>query len=193
MSATEKQAADQQESVVAVASEATEAKAAVSQCEIDALIRKRVYAAIALGLAPLPLVDLVGLYGIQVELVSALAHKYEVPFKKDMAKTLIGSLVGSVLPVAAAPAFFSLFKLIPIIGWSASATTMSIIGGASTYAVGRVFDKHFASGGTLLQADTGALREAFKEKYEEGKSFVSKMGNKKAPAAQDTVGQQSAS
>lgn len=159
MSATEKKAVEeQQDSVTTAVSEPLEEQPAVTQCEIDSLIRKRVYAAIALGLAPLPLVDLVGLYGIQVELVSALARKYGVPFKQDMVKALVGSLVGSVLPVAAAPTFFSLFKLIPVIGWSTSATTMSIIGGAATYAVGRIFDRHFASGGNLLQADTEKLR-----------------------------------
>ena len=90
----------------------------VSQDEIDALIRKRVYGAMALGLAPVAVLDLVGLFAIQVELVSALAKKYDVPFSKERAKNLIGSLLGSALPVALGPAAFSLLKAIPLIGMS---------------------------------------------------------------------------
>jgi uncharacterized protein (DUF697 family) len=163
---------------------AEEPKAPIPQHEIDEIIRKRVYGAVALGMAPVPLLDLVGLYAIQVELVRALAEKHGVPFRADLTKTLLGSLVGTVLPVGLAPAFFSLFKLIPVIGWTASASTLCIVGGASTYAVGRVFEKHFASGGTLLNVETDKIGAAFKEKYEEGKSFVGKLRKKPAPAEQ---------
>lgn len=152
--------------------------------EIDTLIRKRVYGAIALGMAPIPLLDLAGLYGIQLELVHALAKKYGVPFRAELAKPLIGSLVGSVLPVSAAPIVAYLVKFIPFIGWTTSAVSMSVVGGASTYALGRVFARHFASGGTLLAADAEKLRASFKAKYEEGKEFVSKLRGKKGePAA----------
>lgn len=162
---------------------AEEPKAPIPQHEIDDLIRKRVYAAVALGMAPVPLLDLVGLYAIQVELVRALAEKHGVPFRADLTKTLLGSLVGSVLPVGLAPVFFSLFKMVPLIGWTASASTMCIVGGASTYAVGRVFEKHFATGGTLLQVEADKLGTAFKEKYEEGKAYVGKLRKKNAPEA----------
>ncbi|HWR03457.1 MAG TPA: DUF697 domain-containing protein [Humidesulfovibrio sp.] len=155
----------------------------VAQCEIDALIRKRVYGAMALGLAPVAVLDLVGLFAIQVELVNALAKKYDVPFSKDKAKNIIGSLLGSALPVALGPAAFSLLKLIPLIGMTAGAATMTIMGGASTYAVGRVFNRHFASGGTLLDMDAGKLKESFRTYYNDGKQYVKGL-RKKSPEAQ---------
>lgn len=158
-------------------------KAAPTQAELDGVIRKRVYAAMALGLAPLPLLDLVGFYAIQIELAKALAQKYEVPFKEDRAKALIGALLGSVLPIALAPAAFSLAKLLPIVGQTLAASSLSLVGGAATYAMGQVFAKHFASGGALLQCDAGPLREAFKKSFEEGKTLVGKLGKKKT--AQD--------
>ena len=44
-------------------------KARVSRAEIDDIIRKHVYGAMALGLAPLPLIDVLGLVAIQMNLV----------------------------------------------------------------------------------------------------------------------------
>ena len=68
---------------------AAQAKVIIPACEIDAIIRKRVYGSVALGLAPIPLLDLIGLYAIQVDLVRALANKYGVPFKADMPSRLM--------------------------------------------------------------------------------------------------------
>lgn len=147
----------------------------VPQTEVDAIVRKRIYASMALGLAPIPVLDLVGLMGVQIELVHALAKKYDIPFKKNLAKTLIGSLVGGVLPVGVAPLFASLIKVVPVIGLTTGAASMCILGGASTYAVGRIFAKHFASGGTLLDLKTEKVKDSFKEHFEKGKNLVASM------------------
>jgi uncharacterized protein (DUF697 family) len=154
---------------------------AVKTEEIDAVIRNRVYAALALGLAPIPVVDLVGLTAIQIDLVRVLAKKYNVPFKKNAAKTIITALVGSVLPVGAAPLFASMMKLVPFVGLTTGAVSMSILGGASTYAIGKVFNRHFASGGTLLDVDTAKVKDSFQEQYEKGKSYASSLKKKKGP------------
>lgn len=170
--------------------------ATVCQDEIDAIIRKRVYGAMALGLAPVPMLDLVGLFAIEVELVNALAKKYDVPFSKDRAKNIIGSLLGSALPVALGPAAFSVLKAIPLIGMTAGAATMTIMGGASTYAVGRVFNKHFASGGTLLNMEGAKLKESFRNYYNEGKQYVKGLRKKSdaaEPAAEEAAPASSAS
>jgi len=165
----------------------------VSQDEIDALIRKRVYGAMALGLAPVAVLDLVGLFAIQVELVNALAKKYDVPFSKDRAKNLIGSLLGSALPVALGPAVFSLLKAIPLIGMTAGAATMTIMGGASTYAMGRVFNRHFATGGNLIDMDAVKVKESFRSYYNEGKQYVKGLRKKPAETAEATQTEDAAS
>lgn len=142
--------------------------------EVEAIIRKRVYAAMTIGMAPVPLLDLAGISAVQVELVRALAKKYGVPFRADVVKTIIGSLVGSVVPLALAPAAASLAKFIPLIGWTASWVSLSLLGGASTYAIGNVFWSHFQSGGALLDFDTEKVRSSFQSKVQEGKALVGK-------------------
>lgn len=143
--------------------------------EIDAIIRKRVYASMALGLAPIPIIDLAGLTFIQIELVHSLAQRFGVPFRSDLAKTIICSLLGSVLPTSLAPALASLAKFIPIIGWSTSAVSMSLLGAGATYALGKIFTQHFESGGTLLDFNVDKVRSAFQSKFKEGKEIASGM------------------
>lgn len=159
--------------------EKIQAVAEVASEELDAVIRNRVYASMALGLAPIPVVDLVGLTAVQIDLVRVLAKKYDVPFKRNAAKTIISALVGSVVPVGVAPLFASLMKMVPYVGLTTGAVSISILGGASTYAVGKVFNKHFASGGTLLDVDTAKVKDGFKEQYEKGRSYVSSLKKKK--------------
>ena len=156
----------------------------VNQDLIDTLIRKRVYGAMALGLAPVPMLDLVGLFAIQTELVNSLAKQYGVAFSKDRVRNILSTLLGSALPVALGPVAFSLLKAIPLIGMTAGAATMSIMGGSATYAVGRVFNRHFATGGTLIDMDAGKLKESFRTYYDEGKQYVKGLRKKPAEAAE---------
>lgn len=178
MSSTEETTASTQETPCEIA--VPETVITVNPCEIDAIIRKRVYGAMALGLAPVAVLDLVGLFAIQTELVNTLAKQYGVAYSSEKAKNIIGALVGSAFPVALAPAAFSLFKIIPLVGMTAGAATMCIMGGAATYAVGRVFNRHFASGGTLLDMDAPKLKESFRSYYNEGKQYVKNL-RKQAP------------
>ena len=156
----------------------------VSTEEIDKIIRHHVYAAMAVGLAPIPLVDMMGLSVIQLDLIRAVAKKYNVSFKKNAAKNVITSLVGGLLPVELAPVFASFIKCIPVVGTLTGAVSMSLMGAASTYAVGRVFVKHFESGGTLLDVDTEKVQEKFKEQYEKGKEYVSSLKKNGKPEAE---------
>lgn len=155
----------------------------VSRGETDAIIRKRVYAAMALGLAPVAVLDLVGLFAIQTELVHALAQRHGLPFSQERARNLIGALLGSALPVALGPAAFSLLKAIPLIGMTVGAATMAIMGGAATFAVGRVFNRHFAAGGSLSDMEPDKLGKSFRSSYAEGKQYVKELRKQPAAAA----------
>lgn len=169
---------------------AGETQAMPIECEIDALIRKRVYAAIGVGFVPVPLVDLAGLTAIQTELVYALTKAYGVEFKKERVKAILSSLGTGVVSVLSVPFVASLFKSIPVIGMTTGAATISIVGGAATYAIGKVFDRHFRKGGNLLNFDMQEAKAYFKAKMEEGKNVAAKMRSGKkedaAPAAAES-------
>ena len=138
----------------------------------------------AMGLVPFPLLDLAALTGVQLKMLHSLAEIYEVEFKASLGKSAISSLVGGLLPVAsAAPVAASLSKFIPGIGHALSYGTLVVLNGASTYAVGKVFAQHFASGGTFLSFDPEAVRDYFAEQYEKGKKVVTSLKGKKGETA----------
>ena len=143
---------------------------------LEKLIRQHVWGAMGVGLIPLPLVDLVGLAGIQINLVRKLAQAYHIPFAQDTAKNVISSLVGSALPVALAPAVLSFVKVIPLLGQTLGAVTMPLMNGAATYALGKVFGQHFATGGTFLTFDPEKVKAYYTEMLKEGQKVATEIG-----------------
>ncbi len=143
--------------------------------EANDIVRNRVAWSVGVGLVPIPLVDMAGLMAMQLEMLARLARLYGVPFRRDLGKSLVASLVSSVIPALAAGPLASMIKLIPIVGYTAGAVTMCAVGGASTYAVGKVFTKHFASGGTLLDFDPVAVKDEFAAHFQEGKAAAAEI------------------
>jgi uncharacterized protein (DUF697 family) len=120
----------------------------------------------AAGVIPVPVVDVVAIGGLQLQMLRRLAQIYDVPFSDNRGKSILASLIGSVIPASVGPAatvgVWSALKFVPVLGTSVAALTMPALSAGSTYAVGRVFIKHFASGGTLLDFNPGDYREFIK-------------------------------
>lgn len=144
------------------------------------LVRKHAYTAAGIGLIPLPAVDFVALTALQVNLLRKLSAYYDVPFTEEIGKKVVGALIGGYTPVALALPLASLFKSIPVIGQTTGVLAMSAVAGASTYAIGRVFVQHFESGGTFLNFDPAAVREYYREQFQEGKAVVAQNAKAKA-------------
>jgi predicted transcriptional regulator len=68
--------------------------------------------------------------------------------------------------------------MIPGLGSIIGGITVSVFAGASTYALGEVFKKHFSSGGTILDFDPERLRKLYKEQFEKGKKVVEEIKKK---------------
>ncbi len=151
--------------------------------ELDKLIRHHVWTAMAVGLVPIPIVDLAGILGIQLNLLRKLAKRYRVPFLKDSVKNILSSLVGSAMPVTLAAPLASFAKAIPVVGYSVGAISMPLMAGAATYAIGKVFIQHFASGGTFLTFDPNKVKAYYEEMFQEGKNIASEMKKEKEKKA----------
>ncbi|SRR3990167_3950346 len=166
--ATPVEPGNQTEEVVQTESVVVEDKSA----EAEELIRKHSYAAAGVGLIPIPWVDFIGLTAIQMKMLYQLSETYKIEFSEDRGKAIIGSLVSGFLPVAIAQPVASFLKAIPLIGQTTGAITMSILGGSTTYAIGRVFNQHFATGGTFLDLDPSKVKAYFKEQFEVGRKVT---------------------
>jgi uncharacterized protein (DUF697 family) len=153
----------------------------VAKEKVDKLIRHHMYSAFGIGLIPLPLLDMAALTGVQLNLVRKLSNLYGVPFSKDKVKNILSSLVAGATPAAAGASAASYVKVIPIVGYSLGAVSMSVIAAATTYATGRVFNQHFASGGTFLSFDAEKVKDYYSKMFRKGKETVSDIKAKATP------------
>jgi uncharacterized protein (DUF697 family) len=140
-------------------------EANVRQAEALHIIKSKVGWATGAGLVPIPFLDLAAITAVQVRLVQQLARVYEVPFRADAVKRIIGVVVGSGGAVLVAAPVASLMKIFPVVGTFLSTFVEPAAAAASTYALGHVFMQHFESGGTLLNLDPDAMRQHYYEEY----------------------------
>jgi uncharacterized protein (DUF697 family) len=132
------------------------------------IIKQHVLWAAGVGLLPIPLVDVASVIVIQIDMLNKLAHAYNVTTSISQSKTFLTALTGSTCARLGA----SLIKAIPVIGTAVGGVSMSVLSGASTYAVGKVAMQLFAQHGTLVTVDLLKAQNLYHEAFEEGKEFV---------------------
>lgn len=145
----------------------------------EELILKHTYSSMALGLVPVPFIDFIGVAGIQLNMVRKIANTYDTEFSQEAFKNTVGALIGGAIPGLAGMPIASLMKSIPIIGQGLGALSMPVVAGASTYAIGKVFYRHFSSGGTFLTFDVDRARDYYQEQFKKGENIVSEMMKKR--------------
>lgn len=155
----------------------------------DNCIKNHVIAAMGVGLVPAVVVDVVGITGIEVKMIRDLAriNNFPVP-NKLMAYKVLLALMGSIGLVYFSSKVNTLLKGVPLVGYAVYVGMLSVAGGAAVYAVGKIFQKHYESGGTFLSKDNEVIREYFRQKNEEGKQVVKEYLKEAAqPAAPQSI------
>ena len=92
-------------------------------------------------------------------MVRRISQIYDVGFSENRGKALIASLAGSLIPATSGIGAASMLKAVPIIGTIAGGFVMPVLSAGATYAIGKAFIQHFASGGTLLDFNPPDYRE----------------------------------
>ena len=108
---------------------------------------------------PIPFVDLAAVAALQIQMLRLISRIYDVPFSENRGKALVAGIFGTVIPVSTGVGMASVVKTIPIAGTAVGALATPALAVAATYAIGRVFIQHFASGGTLLDFEPPNYRE----------------------------------
>ena len=111
------------------------------------------------GLLPVPFVDLAAVGALQIQMLRLVSRIYDVPFSENRGKALVAGIFGTVIPVSTGVGMASVVKSIPIAGTAVGALATPALAVAATYAIGRVFIQHFATGGTLLDFEPPNYRE----------------------------------
>jgi len=140
------------------------------QMRADRVIKKHVLWASGAGLIPVPLADLAAVTAVQVSMLEDLSKIYEVEFSEPVLRSFATALTGGMIARIGASAI----KAIPGIGTFLGGASMSIMSGASTYAVGQVAKGQLTSGG-LAKADMTRAKSEYGKAYERGKEFVANL------------------
>lgn len=135
----------------------------------DTIIKNHIVWSMGAGLIPVPIVDFFAVSGIQLDMIRQLCKLYDQDFKETEGKAIISSLTGSGLARMGAKA---MIKFLPGVGSVIGGMTMAALSGASSYALGEVFKKHFQTGGTFLDFDPKRLKKMYNEKFEKGKKVA---------------------
>src|SRR5262245_38866670 len=141
----------------------------------EQLIREHVIWSCGAGLVPVPIVDFVAVTAIQLDLIRQLCTLHGVSYQEGTGKVWVGALTGGALARIGASAI----KAIPGVGSLIGGLSMSIASGASTYAVGKVINRHFESGGTMSNLDVEQAKQGYANEYEEGKKVATKASENK--------------
>ena len=135
----------------------------------DTIIRNHVIWSMGAGLVPVIVLDIVAVSATQIDMIRQLSKAYGKEFNETQGKAIVSALASSTFARMGAR---SLAKMIPVVGSIIGGVTASVFAGASTFALGQVFKKHFESGGTILDLDVERFRSMYKEQFEKGKEIV---------------------
>lgn len=141
----------------------------------DTIIRNHVVWAMGAGFIPVLIADIFAVSALQLDMIRQLCKAYDVDFQQTQGKAIVTSLTSSTLARVSAG---SLVKLVPGLGSILGGLTISVFAGASTFALGEVFKKHFDSGGTILDFDPARLKKLYQEKFEKGKKVAEDLARK---------------
>ena len=137
------------------------------------LIRRYMALSMGAGLIPAPLIDTLVLGALQLLLIRDLAQLHGAEFSPARGRALLAALLGSAGTVSVATGYLaSLVKLLPVVGYGAGAATMPVLAGAATFAVGRVFQRHFAGGGNLWDFDAAEKAPEMNDALAEGRRLA---------------------
>lgn len=124
----------------------------------------------AAGAVPLPLLDMVALGAVQAKMISDLSQAYGHPVGAEMVKGLVSVLLGTLVPAGVTGALIgSGVKAMPVTGTIVGMASMAAFGAAASYAIGKVFVRHFENGGNLETFSADAIRDELKAEFSHAK------------------------
>lgn len=142
---------------------------ALRTAQATEIVKRNMLWSAGAGVLPVPMLELVAITAVEIKLINELAQHYKLPFRNDLAKSAVLSLVGSLGSVTLGKLLaFSTMRAIPVFGPLLAVVAVPGMAAAITYAIGKVFIAHFEAGGTLLDFKPAAMRDYFRAQYGDG-------------------------
>jgi uncharacterized protein (DUF697 family) len=142
--------------------------------DVDDIITSHIIYSMTAGAIPVPLVDFIAITAIQIDMIKQVADFHGADYDRDKGKSLASSLAGTSLAKIGASAA----KSIPGVGTLLGISSQVILAGASTYALGKVFDSHFSENKTLVEFDMDAMKKKYSQFIKKGKKITKDLKKK---------------
>lgn len=127
------------------------------------IVKKYATYAAGAGLIPVPTLDMAAIAGVELKMLSELAKVYGVAFENDRVRPIVAALIGGYAAAnLGTGAGGSLLKAVPVFGQVLGTLAVPTFAAGLTWAIGRVFIQHFASGGTFLDFNPESVRDYFR-------------------------------
>lgn len=139
--------------------------------KVQEIINNHIVFSMIAGAIPVPLADIAAVTAIQLDMIKQIAKHRSIDYDENTGKSFASSLAGATFAKIGA----SLIKSIPGIGTILGIGTQVVLSGASTYALGNIFDNHFSQGGTLLNFNTDKVKTKYNELLDRGKKMARKL------------------
>ncbi len=140
----------------------------------DSIIKNHVLFATGAGAIPIPLLDFAGVTAVQLDMMKKLTNLYNENYSENVGKAFIASLTSTSLARMGA----SLIKAIPVVGTTLGVVSMSIMSGASTYALGNVITQFLEKGIGFEDFNEDMARKIYEENLEKGKKVAEDLKNR---------------
>lgn len=154
----------------------------------ESIIRNHVMFATGAGAIPIPLLDFAGVTAVQVDMLKGLTNLYGKNHDENVGKAFIASLSTTSLARMGA----SMIKAIPGVGTVLGGFSMSIMSGASTYALGNVIMHFMERGIGLEDIDEELAKKIYEEELEKGKKVAEELRNQNGNQNQNTSASENA-
>ena len=163
----------------------TETVIVADAAEVNKIIRKSVYAAMGIGIIPIPFVNLAAVTTSSIVMIKRLSELYGVEFKEGVARKIVTAVIGAGVGVLASGPVESVVGAIPLIGLPLAIATKPALNGMTTYALGRMFVTHFEEGGGFVSVNIDAMKDSFSSAYKNSREWLGETikGKEKEAAA----------
>jgi uncharacterized protein (DUF697 family) len=142
---------------------------------IDSIIKSHIIYSMTAAMIPVPLVDISAVTVIQLDMIKQIASAHGAQYDQDAGKSFVSSLAGATLARLGASAV----KAIPGVGTLVGISAQVALSGASTYALGKIFDAHFSNKGSIFDINAERLKAKYEELLEKGKEVVRGLADEK--------------
>ncbi|ROT45763.1 hypothetical protein CHR62_05780 [Pusillimonas sp. NJUB218] len=142
-----------------------------ANAQAEQVIKRYVKWAAAAAIVPVPVLDLAALATVQVKMIKGIAQCYGATANETSLKPIVASLLGTLGAAGISGGLVgSSAKIVPVTGTILGSIGFAAFGSAATYALGRVFSSHFASGGTLENFSASAATSRLKAEYKKARA-----------------------